>query len=71
MQFLDNSRHNPCSTGAVFVLASYREFLDTPKNMNSLDNPLGGGVPAPVQLATGALLLPPMMSSLLIFQFEL
>lgn len=36
----------------VFVRASYREFLETPKNLNSLDNPLSGGVPAPVQLAT-------------------
>lgn len=36
----------------MFVRASYREFLETPKNLNCLDNPLGGGVPAPVQLAT-------------------
>lgn len=36
----------------MFVSASFREFLETPKNMNSLDNPLAGGVPAPVQLAT-------------------
>lgn len=36
----------------MFVRASYREFLETPKNVNCLDNPLGGGVPSPVQLAT-------------------
>lgn len=49
---LDNSRYDPHKSDAVFVRASYREFLETPKNMNSLDNPLSGGVPAPVQLAT-------------------
>lgn len=32
--------------------ASYREFLQTRKNVNALDNPLSRGVPAPVQLAT-------------------
>lgn len=32
--------------------ASFREFLETSKNVNSLDNPLSGGVPAPIQLAT-------------------
>ena len=32
--------------------ASFREFLQTSKNVNSLDNPLSGGVPAPIQLAT-------------------
>ena len=32
--------------------ASFREFLQTFKNVNSLDNPLSGGVPAPIQLAT-------------------
>lgn len=36
----------------MFVRASYREFLETSKNVNCLDNPLGGGVPSPVQLAT-------------------
>lgn len=32
--------------------ASYREFLQTSRNLNSLDNSLSGGVPAPVQVAT-------------------
>ena len=32
--------------------ASFQEFLQTSKNVNSLDNPLSGGVPAPIQLAT-------------------
>lgn len=32
--------------------ASYRDFLETSRNVNCLDNPLAGGVPAPVQLAT-------------------
>jgi hypothetical protein len=34
------------------VQASYREFFATSKCLNSLDNPLSGGAPAPTQLAT-------------------
>lgn len=49
---LDNSRLDPNNTDTLHVCASYREFLETPKSINSLDNPLSGGVPAPVQLAT-------------------
>ena len=37
---------------AVHVRASYQEFLKTSKNVNSLDNPLAGGLAAPTQLAT-------------------
>lgn len=48
----DNSRWHPKDGTNLHVRASYREFLETPKNINSLDNPLSGGVPAPVQLAT-------------------
>ncbi|KAE9389210.1 hypothetical protein BT96DRAFT_1070903 [Gymnopus androsaceus JB14] len=48
----DNSRYDPKNAGSVFVLASYREFLQTSKNVNSLDNPLSGGTSAPTQLAT-------------------
>lgn len=50
--FSDNSRFNPEDCGAVHVRASYQEFLETSKNVNSLDNPLTGGLTAPVQLAT-------------------
>lgn len=50
--FSDNSRFNPENSGAVHVRASYREFLETSKNVNSLDNPLTGGLTAPLQLAT-------------------
>jgi len=48
----DNSRYDPDDAFAVHVLASYREFLQTSKNVNSLDNPLAGGSAAPPQLAT-------------------
>ena len=34
------------------MLASYQEFFKTAKALNSLDNPLSGGAPAPTQLAT-------------------
>lgn len=49
---LDNSRYDPTKHDALFVQASYRKFLQTSRNVNSLDNPLSGGVPAPVQVAT-------------------
>lgn len=40
---IDNSRYDSDEIDAVFVRASYREFLETPKNLNCLDNPLTGG----------------------------
>lgn len=49
---VDNSRYNPKNPGAVHVLASFREFLASDKNLNSLDNTLSGELPAPHQLAT-------------------
>lgn len=48
----DNSRYDPENTDKLFVRASFREFIQTSRNVNSLDNPLSGGAPAPVQLAT-------------------
>ena len=48
----DNSRYDPQNAHAVHVQASYRDFLRTSKNINSLDNPLAGGIAAPSQLAT-------------------
>jgi hypothetical protein len=49
---LDNSKYTADDASAVFVKATYREFFQTTKNVNSLDNPLSGGVAAPTQLAT-------------------
>jgi hypothetical protein len=49
---LDNSKFDPDDPSAVFVNASYREFFETSKCLNSLDNPLSGTSPAPSQLAT-------------------
>ncbi|KAF5361225.1 hypothetical protein D9757_013232 [Collybiopsis confluens] len=48
----DFSKYDPDNANAVFVYASYREFFQASKCLNSLDNPLSGGLPVPVQLST-------------------
>ncbi|KIK51249.1 hypothetical protein GYMLUDRAFT_64930 [Collybiopsis luxurians FD-317 M1] len=48
----DKSKYEEDKTEAVLTQASYEGFLLTDKIVNSLDNPLGGGVPALLQLAT-------------------
>ncbi|KIK53894.1 hypothetical protein GYMLUDRAFT_63462 [Collybiopsis luxurians FD-317 M1] len=48
----NNTKYDPDKPSAVFIEASYWDFFEMSKSINSLDNLLCGGVPAPTQLAT-------------------
>ena len=50
--FLDESKYDEANANAVLACTTYQEFLQSNKIVNSLDNPLGGAVPALPQLAT-------------------
>ncbi|KIK58436.1 hypothetical protein GYMLUDRAFT_60717 [Collybiopsis luxurians FD-317 M1] len=47
-----NTKYDPDKPSAVFIEASYWDFFETSKSINSLNNLLSRWVPAPTQLAT-------------------